>query len=60
MQDVAYLRQLAERYRKLARKIVNGTIRDRLESAAEELEDKIRDLQRVPRLLVERPCYPVH
>ena len=46
MSDVAYLRTLAERYRKLARSFKHAVIRDRLESLAEELEQRIRELQR--------------
>ena len=34
MYDIAYLRKLAERYRKLARKFNHATIRERLEVLA--------------------------
>lgn len=55
MHDVVYLRQLAERYRKLARKMAHATIRERLEAVADELEEKIRELQRpAPRLRASR------
>ena len=46
MYDVAYLRKLAERYRKLARKFNHANIRERLEVLADDLEEKVRDLQR--------------
>ena len=44
MHDVVYLRGLADRYRKLARRFRHTTIRERLECLAEDL--KVRDLQR--------------
>jgi hypothetical protein len=46
MYDIAYLRKLAERYRKLARKFHHANIRERLEVLADDLEEKVRDLQR--------------
>ena len=46
MHDVAYLRGLAERYRKLARRLRHKTIRERLECLADDLEERVRDLQR--------------
>jgi hypothetical protein len=46
MYDIAYLRKLAERYRKLARKFNHANIRERLEVLADDLEEKVRDLQR--------------
>jgi hypothetical protein len=46
MYDIAYLRKLAERYRKLARKFNHANIRERLEALADDLEEKVRDLQR--------------
>jgi hypothetical protein len=46
MHDVVYLRGLAERYRKLARRLRHKTIRERLECLAEDLEERVRDLQR--------------
>jgi hypothetical protein len=45
MHDVAYLRGLAERYRKLARRFRHKTIRERLECLAEDLEERVRALQ---------------
>jgi hypothetical protein len=44
MYDIGYLRKLAERYRKLARKCGHANIRERLEVLA--LEEKVRELQR--------------
>jgi hypothetical protein len=46
MSDVAYLRKLAERYRRLARSFEHAAVRDCLEELAEELEQKVRELQR--------------
>jgi len=46
MHDVTYLRGLADRYRKLARRLRHQTIRERLECLADDLEEKVRDLQR--------------
>jgi hypothetical protein len=46
MHDVTYLRELAERYRKLARRLKHTTIRERLEMLADDLEERVRDLQR--------------
>ena len=46
MYDIAYLRKLSERYRKLARTFQHTQIRERLEALADELEWKVRDLQR--------------
>ena len=46
MYDIAYLRKLAERYRKLARKFNHANIRERLEALADDLEEKVRELQR--------------
>ena len=46
MHDVVYLRGLADRYRRLARRFSHQTIRERLECLAEDLEAKVRDLQR--------------
>jgi len=45
MYDIAYLRKLAERYRKLAHKFNHTNIRERLEVLADDLEEKVRDLQ---------------
>ena len=45
MYDIAYLRKLAERYRKLARGFHHAAIRDRLNELADELEQRIRELQ---------------
>ena len=42
MSDIAYLRKLAERYRKLARSFKHAAIRDRLETLADDLEQKVR------------------
>jgi hypothetical protein len=46
MYDIAYLRKLAERYRRLARKFSHANTRERLEVLADDLEEKVRDLQR--------------
>jgi hypothetical protein len=46
MHDVVYLRGLADRYRKLARRFRHKTIRERLECLAEDLVARVRDLQR--------------
>jgi hypothetical protein len=46
MHDVVYLRGLAERYRKLARRFRHVSVRERLEVLAEDLEERIRELQR--------------
>jgi hypothetical protein len=46
MYDIAYLRKLAERYRKLARKFHHANIRERLEVLADDLEEQVHDLQR--------------
>jgi hypothetical protein len=46
MYDTAYLRKLAERYRKLARSFKHATIQQRLHALADELEENIRELQR--------------
>lgn len=48
MYDIIYLRKLAERYRKLARSFQHAAIRDRLNELAEELEQRIRELQGPP------------
>jgi len=45
MSDAAYLRKLAERYRKLARSFKHAAIRERLETLADDLEQKVRELQ---------------
>jgi hypothetical protein len=45
MSDVAYLRKLAERYRKLARSFKHAVIRDRLDMLADELEQRVHELQ---------------
>jgi hypothetical protein len=56
MQDEFYLRALAERYRKLARRLRDKTIRARLECLAEELENRVRDLRRpLPGMPLVRP-----
>jgi hypothetical protein len=52
MYDVAYLRKLAARYRKLARNLKHATISGRLEAVAEDLERKIREIQTVAGLPV--------
>jgi hypothetical protein len=46
MYDITYLRKLAERYRKLARSFQHAAIRDRLEELADEVEARVRELQR--------------
>jgi hypothetical protein len=46
MYDIAYLRKLAEQYRKLARKFHHANIRERLEVLADDLEEQVHDLQR--------------
>jgi len=48
MHDPAYLRELAQRYRKLARRFRNRVICERLESLADDLEERMRELQRDP------------
>ncbi len=45
MHDPDYLRKLAARYRKLARTFQHATIRERLQSLADDLEDRVRELQ---------------
>jgi hypothetical protein len=40
MYDIAYLRKLAERYRKLARKFNHANIRERLEVLADVISRK--------------------
>jgi hypothetical protein len=61
MYDVAYLSKLAERYRKLARSFKHATIRDRLETLADDLEQRIRELQRpLPGMPITRRYNPVH
>jgi hypothetical protein len=46
MHDITYLRGLAVRYRKLARRLRHATIRERLECLADDLEERVRELQR--------------
>ena len=46
MYDIGYLRKLAERYRRLARKFNHANIRERLEVLADDLEERVRELQR--------------
>ncbi len=61
MYDVAYLRRLAERYRKLARSFKHAAVRDPLEALAEELEQKIRELQRpLPGMPIIRRYNPIN
>jgi hypothetical protein len=48
MHDPVYLRELAQRYRKLSRRFRDRVICERLESLAEDLEERIRELQREP------------
>jgi hypothetical protein len=61
MSDITYLQQLAERYRKLARGFKHAVIRDRLDSLAEELEQRVRELQRpLPGMPIIRGYKPVH
>ena len=61
MSDVAYLRKLAERYRKLARSFKHATIRDRLETLADDLEQKVRELQRpLPGMPIIRRYNPIN
>ena len=43
--DLADLRKLAERYRKLARKFEHVAIRDRLHALADDLEEQMRELR---------------
>jgi hypothetical protein len=61
MYDVGYLRQLAERYRRLAQSFNNAAIRERLEAVAEELEQKIRELQQpIPAVPLIRRYNPMN
>ena len=61
MSDIAYLRKLAERYRKLARSFKHAAIRDRLETLADDLEQKVRELQQpLPGMPIIRRYNPVH
>jgi hypothetical protein len=45
MHDPDYLRKLAGRYRKFARTFRHVTIRERLQALADDLEDRVRELQ---------------
>ena len=45
MHDPDYLRALAARYRKLARTFEHAMIRERLQSLADDLEDRFDELQ---------------
>src|SRR5712691_5047763 len=61
MSDIAYLRKLAERYRKLARSFKHTAIRDRLETLADDLEQRIRELQQpLPGMPITRRYNPIH
>jgi hypothetical protein len=61
MHDIAYLRTLAGRYRKLARGFRHTTIRERLECLADDLEEKVRELQRpIPGMPIVRACNPLN
>ncbi len=60
MYDVAYLRKLAERYRRLGRSFKHAAIRDRLEELAEELEQKIRELQQPIAASIIRRYNPIN
>jgi len=50
MYDVAYLREYAERYRRLARTYSDLVIRKRLAALAEEFDAKAQELRRLARL----------